>query len=61
MSEKKDYQVVLKERQFQFLSDMVKKYNISNESKALRCLLNYAMEQADKEQAIFRQIRCFDC
>ena len=61
MSDKLECAIELRERQFNFLTEMVKKYNMSDESKAIRCLIDYAIEQKDQEQAIFRQFRCFDC
>ncbi len=48
-------------RQFQYLNDMAKKHHLPDASKALRCLVNYAMTETAKEQEIFQTIRCADC
>ena len=41
--------------------DLAKKYGLADESKALRCLLNYASEKKDDESSIFEEVRCVDC
>jgi hypothetical protein len=61
MSASFEYQLTLKERQLKFLKEMAQKYGLADESKALRCLVDYAIEQKDAEDDIFQQIRCLDC
>lgn len=61
MSENQEYTVTLKDWQFEYLRKMAKKYDLEDESKALRCLVNYACEETDQEQSIFEEIRCLDC
>lgn len=56
-----DYKVRLKEVQFQYLVQMAKKYSLDDESKALRCLINFAMQETQHESSIFEEIRCLDC
>ena len=51
----------LKENQVDYLEGMAKKYNLPDRSKALRCLITFAMEQAEQEDSIFTQIRCANC
>lgn len=62
MAEHKSYTLELKEPQFQYLTRMAKKYDLTDEGKALRCLVNFALEQKEAvEKDIFEEIRCFDC
>lgn len=43
-----------------FLEEMADAYDLPNASKALRVLLDYAMEDGDQEE-IFSKIRCLRC
>ena len=61
MSASFEYQLTLKERQLNYLKEMAQKYGLADESKALRCLVDYAIEKADAQDDIFQQIRCLDC
>jgi hypothetical protein len=62
MSETRKYTLELKEPQYEYLTRMAKKYDLPDESKALRCLLNFAMEQSsDGERDIFEEVRCVEC
>lgn len=62
MADHKQYTLELKEAQFQYLTRMAKKHDLPDEGKALRCLINFAIEQKEGvERDIFEEIRCFDC
>ena len=61
MSSNQEYTIQLKERQYAFLTEMVNKFSLPDESKALRCLINYAVAQPDLQESIFAEIRCQDC
>lgn len=61
MSDNIEYTVELKERQWEYLEEMTKKYDIQDASKTLRCLINYAIESGDQEEDIYEEIRCLDC
>jgi hypothetical protein len=61
MSASHEFQFTLKDRQRAYLAEMAKKYRLDDESKALRCLVNYAIEKKDAEADIFQEIRCQDC
>lgn len=61
MSDKQEFTVELKPRQFDYLNAMVAKYDLPNPSKALRCLIDHAIESDDAEASIFTEIRCLDC
>ena len=47
--------------QKRFLDDMVTKYALPDVGKAVRCLVNYARENPEQHEAIFREVRCDDC
>lgn len=62
MSDNRKYNLELKEGQYHYLTRMAKKYGLPDESKVIRCLINYAMEQsADGERDIFEEVRCLEC
>ncbi|HEX4952565.1 MAG TPA: hypothetical protein VF017_04115 [Thermoanaerobaculia bacterium] len=61
MSENRKHTVELKPEQFDFLTRMTKKYDLQDESKALRCLINFAIEASGQEKEIFDEIRCTHC
>lgn len=51
----------LKEKQLEYLDAMAKRHNLPDRSKALRCLIAFAMEQTEQEASIFTEIRCANC
>ena len=51
----------LKQGQLEYLEEMAKKYNLPDRSKALRCLVNFAMQETAHEASIFSEIRCVKC
>lgn len=61
MSENSPTTLELKENQLEYLDAMVKKYALPDRAKALRCLLNFAMQEVDQEESIFAEIRCTNC
>ncbi len=56
-----EYRVELKPRQWAYLEEMAEKHGLPDVSKALRCLVNFAVEEPDREGDIFQEIRCSDC
>ena len=56
-----EYTIELKERQYEWLKKMVEKHTLADESKALRCLINFVMDETDHEESVFTDIRCMDC
>lgn len=58
--EKETVSVEVQEDALIFLSEMAKKYEMPDRDKALRALLDYAMQDGDAE-AIFGEIRCLRC
>ena len=45
----------------QYLEEMTRKYGLSDIGKTVRCLVNYARENPDKNSEIFDEIRCTGC
>lgn len=50
----------IEEDQSNWLENMAKQYDLPHASKALRVLLDYAIEEAD-EKEIFGKVRCLRC
>ncbi len=44
-----------------FLDEMARKYDLLDAGKAVRCLIDYARENQDQQDAIFAEPRCIDC
>lgn len=61
MKAKQTYSLELEESMNAFLEEMVEKYQLADVSKAVRCLVNYARQETDQQDAIFSDIRCLDC
>ena len=61
MSSNQTYTVELKERHWAWLEEMMKKHSVAYTSKTVRCLINFAIEKSEHEDAIFKEIRCGDC
>jgi hypothetical protein len=61
MKDKVQQTVDLEAEKIAFLQQMTKAYQLSDIGKALRCLINYARENPDKQNDIFSEVRCLDC
>ena len=59
--DKADYTLELEKDMMTFLEQMVTKYSLPDVSKAMRCLVNYARDVEDAQDAIFAEIRCLNC
>lgn len=44
-----------------YLEEAAKKYSLSDMSKAVRCLINYARENPERRDEIFDEVRCLGC
>jgi hypothetical protein len=58
---RQEYEIELKEFQQEYLEKMVEKYDIADMGKAIRCLIDFAIEQENLEVDIFRLERCHSC
>ncbi len=61
MAENEATTLELKKKQVDYLDEMATKHNLPDRSKALRCLITFAMEQSEHENSIFTEIRCANC
>lgn len=59
---KQTVQVELRDYQISFLQDMMEKYKIPDQGKAIRILLDYAVQDADLDLVFDRKnMRCIAC
>ena len=61
MSEKKDVSFEIYSDSEKMLEQIVDKYNLPDQSKALRCLLDYVEEKDTDWNDMFAAIRCNRC
>jgi hypothetical protein len=57
----KEYAILLEPGKVEFLQAMVAAHGLPDLGKAVRCLINYARENPDKQADIFAESRCLDC
>jgi hypothetical protein len=57
----KAYPIELEPGKVEFLQQMMSAHGLPDLGKAVRCLINYARENADKQADIFATERCIDC
>jgi hypothetical protein len=58
---KQTYDVQLNTDQMAFMRTMKEKYQIADESKAFRVVLDYLMVTRDVHDTVFGQTRCLRC
>jgi hypothetical protein len=56
-----EYRIELKPRQHEWLARAAEEHGLADPSKAVRCLVNFAIEHAELQPDIFDTIRCEDC
>ncbi len=61
MALKNDVTIELSDGQREYLAEMLKKFDLPDEGKAIRCLINHARENAELEEDMFGEFRCLDC
>ncbi|MCG8447950.1 MAG: hypothetical protein MI725_00025 [Pirellulales bacterium] len=61
MAENVSETLELKASQLEYLDKMMSKYDLPDRSKALRCLITFAIQEAEHEASIFTKIRCANC
>ena len=57
---KTEHRAELHDDQVAWLKEMAERHGLENEHKALRCVLDHAMHDADADE-IFGEIRCRHC
>ena len=55
------HQIDLHDIQINYLNQMVKKHQLNDIGKAIRCLINYSIESEELEVDIFENERCINC
>ena len=61
MKDKTDQTIPLEAAKVEFLEQMVQAHGLSDIGKAVRCLIDYARENPDRQAVIFEEVRCVDC
>ena len=61
MAENTTTTVELKQSHITYLEEMANEHNLPDSSKALRCLITYAMEKTEQEATILDEVRCANC
>lgn len=61
MKDAAPFSVDLESAKVKFLQDMAKQYGLPDTGKAIRCLIDFARENAELQQEIFTVPRCNDC
>jgi hypothetical protein len=61
MKDKTEQKILLEPEKVDFLQTMAKSYQLPDIGKAVRCLIDYARENPDKQADIFGEVHCQDC
>jgi hypothetical protein len=61
MKDKQTYSFELEPAKVAFLEEMTRTHGLADVGKALRCLIDYAREHPQAQEAIFAEIHCVDC
>ncbi len=59
--EKESFQIDLHANQMTFIRNAKEKYNIPDESKVMRIVMDYLMNDPGIHDDVFSRIRCFRC
>ena len=58
---KESYEISLETDQMKFLSWAKEKYDIADESKVMRIIMDYVITERDQYDTVFSNIRCLRC
>ena len=61
MKDQTDQTISLESAKVEFLEQMAQTYGLPDIGKAVRCLIDYARENPDRQASIFAEVRCVDC
>jgi hypothetical protein len=53
--------IELNSEMMEYLEAVAKRHSLADVGKAVRCLINYARENPDKDDEIFDEVRCTGC
>ena len=59
--EKESYQINLNPNQVTFIRNAKEKYNIPDENKVMRIVMDYLMSNPGIHNTVFSEIRCMRC
>jgi hypothetical protein len=59
--DKATFEIELEKHQMAFLEEMAQNHGLENASKAVRCLVNFVIDEAAEQDRAFSEIRCLDC
>ena len=59
--DKQTYEIDLNPDQMAFVTSMKEKYNLPDEGKALRVIMDYLISNAEVHESVFTQVRCLRC
>jgi hypothetical protein len=59
--EKETYEVALNPEQMEFIRSARAQYDIADDDKALRIILDYVLSNPGLHQDIFTEVRCLRC
>ena len=59
--EKQTFEIQLETHQMAFLEEVAARYRLEDASKAVRCLVNFSIDEPDEQDRIFDEVRCLDC
>jgi len=55
------YQITLETDQMAFIREAKNRYDITDEDKVMRIIMDYVMTSPDRHTSIFTQTRCLRC
>ncbi len=61
MKDSTPHPIALESAKVTFLEAMVKQHGLPDTGKAIRCLIDYARANPDRQAEIFAEFRCNDC
>jgi hypothetical protein len=59
--DKQTYSIELEPAKAAFLEEMARAHGLPDLGKAIRCLIDYARENPQTQDAIFGEVHCVDC
>jgi hypothetical protein len=59
--DKQTYSIELEPAKAAFLEQMAQAHGLPDMGKAIRCLIDYARENPQAQEAIFGDVHCVDC
>ena len=61
MKDKQTYSIEMEPSKMEFLEQMMQAHGLPDVDKAVRCLIDYARENPQAQEAIFAEVHCVDC